>query len=320
MGNCLPPIPQQATLQATLQSSQQASQQVEKQVEKQASQQVTLQITQQQIVKKITDFSLEGKICKIIVPIDGIYDGDTFRAQFSIYPNSPIEQFKIRMYGYDSPEMKPLKSKKNREEEIKLAHIAKNALASKIIDKDIIVLFGPFDKYGRPLGILFAGHTGLSRRPLDAGLGRRPLNAGLGRRPLDAGLGRRPLDAGLDRRPLDAGLDAGLGRRLLDVELDAGLDRRPLDTGLGRRPLDAGLDTGLGRRPLEIINTELSNTELSDAELSDILYGKEATSQDWQEMFSDKKNEKITQLYNKSINYWMIENNYGYPYFGGTKI
>ena len=60
-----------------------------------------------------SDFSLEGKVCRIIIPKDGIYDGDTFKAQFSIYPDSPIEQFRIRMYGYDSPEMKPLKSKEN---------------------------------------------------------------------------------------------------------------------------------------------------------------------------------------------------------------
>ena len=105
---------------------------------------------------KKKDFTLMGKCISVkVFDQKNIYDGDTFRAQFSIYENSPVEQFRIRTYGYDSPEMKPLKSIQNRETEIELAYNSKNALSTKIIGKDIIILFGNFDKYGRPLGILF---------------------------------------------------------------------------------------------------------------------------------------------------------------------
>ena len=108
------------------------------------------------LIQKKKDFTLIGKIATInIIETNVIYDGDTFRAQFSIYEKTPIEQFKIRIYGYDSPEMKPLLSKPNRALEIEKAHAAKSALASKIVGKEILILLGDFDKYGRPLGILF---------------------------------------------------------------------------------------------------------------------------------------------------------------------
>ena len=36
-----------------------------------------------------------------------------------------------------------------------MSYKSKNSLTTKIIGNEIIILFGNFDKYGRPLGILF---------------------------------------------------------------------------------------------------------------------------------------------------------------------
>ena len=166
---------------------------------------------------KKKDFTLMGKCISVkVFDHKNIYDGDTFRAQFPIYENSPIEQFRIRTYGYDSPEMKPLKIKKDRDLEIELAYKSKNALTTKIIGNEIIILFGNFDKYGRPLGILF--------------------------------------------------------------------DKQYEDK-------------------LKLLN-ELEIKNLFDEKITGT---------------NDTASIAKTELFNLSINHWMIENNFGKPYFGGTK-
>ena len=62
-------------------------------------------------------FTLDKKVfdAKIV----NVYDGDTCYAVFMLY-NTPVK-FKIRMNGYDSPEMKPLLSNPNRDKEKELA-------------------------------------------------------------------------------------------------------------------------------------------------------------------------------------------------------
>ena len=57
-------------------------------------------------------FSYNGYKCQ--VKICNVYDGDTFTGIFQ-YKNDIIK-YKFRCYGYDSPEMKPLKSIPNRDE------------------------------------------------------------------------------------------------------------------------------------------------------------------------------------------------------------
>ena len=96
-------------------------------------------------------FSLEGNIyrCKIV----SVYDGDTCTAIFKL--NGKYSKFKIRMQGYDSPEMKPRLNTPNREEEKKQAVIAKNALINETNDRVIILKCGKWDKYGRLLGTLY---------------------------------------------------------------------------------------------------------------------------------------------------------------------
>ena len=102
--------------------------------------------------KKTPTFSLEDetKLCKVV----DVYDGDSCKVAFSL--NGDIYKWNIRMNGYDSPEMRPSKSKPNREAEKEAAVKAKEYLKSLIMkDKQLVyVKCGKFDKYGRLLGTI----------------------------------------------------------------------------------------------------------------------------------------------------------------------
>lgn len=81
-----------------------------------------------------------------------IYDGDTFSVIFEY--NGEIIKYRCRCLGYDSPEMKPLKSDENRLIEKDLAVKAKNRLEellNKHKTKMIKIECFDFDKYGRLL-------------------------------------------------------------------------------------------------------------------------------------------------------------------------
>lgn len=75
-------------------------------------------------------FTLAGTVhaAKVV----SCYDGDTFEA--AMYIGDKLWKFDCRMYGYDSPEMKPLKTAANREAEKAAALRAKIALLSCVCD------------------------------------------------------------------------------------------------------------------------------------------------------------------------------------------
>jgi len=106
-------------------------------------------------IEKLDDsielFSLNNKIfdAKIVK----VYDGDTCFAVF-ILNDEPVK-FKIRMLGYDSPEMKPLLSNINRNEEIKKAIKARDELSKLVLNKCVKLKCGNWDKYGRLLGTIY---------------------------------------------------------------------------------------------------------------------------------------------------------------------
>ena len=82
------------------------------------------------------------------------YDGDTFNIIISYY--DLLYHFKARMFGYDSPEMKPSLSLENREEVKKNALVAKNRLMELLGSKEYFkVHCHEFDKYGRLLVSVF---------------------------------------------------------------------------------------------------------------------------------------------------------------------
>lgn len=101
---------------------------------------------------KINYFSFNN--CKTLAKIVEVYDGDTCTIVFFL--NKRIIKYKCRMLGYDSPEMKPLKSIENRNEIIEKAKNARNFFISLLKESDFIVdiTMGKFDKYGRILATM----------------------------------------------------------------------------------------------------------------------------------------------------------------------
>jgi endonuclease YncB( thermonuclease family) len=95
-------------------------------------------------------FSLNER--KYQAKIVRVYDGDTCFAVF-IMDGKPVK-FKIRMQGYDSPEMKPLLSVANRDKEIEAAKAAKAELEKLVLNKIVVMECGKWDKYGRLLAVL----------------------------------------------------------------------------------------------------------------------------------------------------------------------
>jgi len=88
-----------------------------------------------------------------IAYIQSVYDGDTCTACF--YFNKSWYSFRIRMLGYDSAEMKPLKSDPNRDQEIKEAIRARDKLIELVDKKWIVLETCGFEKYGRVLGNVY---------------------------------------------------------------------------------------------------------------------------------------------------------------------
>jgi endonuclease YncB( thermonuclease family) len=93
---------------------------------------------------------------RFLTKIVEVYDGDTVRAVFSppeIFPATI--QYKIRMLGYDSCEIRPSLKLIDREIEKKMAINARDALAGKIGKELVVLECGDFDKNGRILGVVY---------------------------------------------------------------------------------------------------------------------------------------------------------------------
>lgn len=86
------------------------------------------------------------------------YDGDTFNIIISYY--DLLYHFKARMYGYDSPEMKPSLSLENREEVKKNAIKSKDRLIELLGNREFFKVYcHDFDKYGRLLVSIFSNDS-----------------------------------------------------------------------------------------------------------------------------------------------------------------
>lgn len=101
------------------------------------------------VVKECDYFSFRGEY---IAKVMKCYDGDTIHCIFKF--NGKFSIFKVRMYGYDSCEMKPRKNINNRDYIIKKAHQAKEYLETLILNKIVCLECVGEDKYGRLLGII----------------------------------------------------------------------------------------------------------------------------------------------------------------------
>ncbi len=121
----------------------------------------------------IGEFSLEGR--KTVGKVVDIYDADTCKIIFGL--DNVIVKFNCRLSGIDTPELKPSRSKPDRELEKKAAQKARNRLIQLCTDCDcsldkkfsrkskkeflsnneklVNIHCGEFDKYGRLLVEIF---------------------------------------------------------------------------------------------------------------------------------------------------------------------
>lgn len=95
---------------------------------------------------------------KTVVKVVDIYDGDTCTVIFK-YENKIIK-YKVRCYGYDSPEMRPSKSLENRELIKEKAREAKSIFGDYVKynnggDGIVYAHFHEFDKYGRLMATFY---------------------------------------------------------------------------------------------------------------------------------------------------------------------
>lgn len=99
-------------------------------------------------------FTFEGQthLAKVVY----CYDGDTCHCVFK--HDGDYYRFRIRMNGYDSPEMRPWKSdypdEKDRKEIKRKAVIARERLKELVLNKIVILECDGEDKYGRLLGTI----------------------------------------------------------------------------------------------------------------------------------------------------------------------
>lgn len=98
--------------------------------------------------------SLDGyySVAKVV----SVYDGDTCRVVIPF--NDKFYKWNVRLDGYDTPEMRPSRSKPNREQEIMAAKEAKKFLISLVMaepNQIVYIKCKNFDKYGRLLASIY---------------------------------------------------------------------------------------------------------------------------------------------------------------------
>jgi endonuclease YncB( thermonuclease family) len=101
----------------------------------------------------VNAFSMNG--VNIYGKIVHVYDGDTFRA--CVYHNGIVKKLTFRPIGYDTPEIRPLKSIENREIHIQKAKDARERFLelSGGIGAFVFLRCLKNDKYGRILVTLY---------------------------------------------------------------------------------------------------------------------------------------------------------------------
>ena len=86
-----------------------------------------------------------------------VVDGDTLDIALQHNDTNKIYRHRVRLYGIDTPEKRPLKSNPHRELEMEASMRALKALDLIVKDNDYILFshFQGYDKYGRLLCTLF---------------------------------------------------------------------------------------------------------------------------------------------------------------------
>jgi endonuclease YncB( thermonuclease family) len=102
----------------------------------------------------VSKFTFNGMVTKAKV-VD-VYDGDTITIVF--YFRDQVMKDSFRMYGYDAPEIKPLKSIDNRDHHIRAGKAVREYLKKLILGRIVWVKFCQEEKYGRLMGYIYDDH------------------------------------------------------------------------------------------------------------------------------------------------------------------
>jgi endonuclease YncB( thermonuclease family) len=94
-------------------------------------------------------FSLSGLTCR--AKVLRVYDGDTLWLAIP-YPDNKVFKYRVRLYGYDAPEMHPRTDTEHRDQLVAAALRAKAYLEEWSFRHGFVEAeFYTYDKYGRPL-------------------------------------------------------------------------------------------------------------------------------------------------------------------------
>jgi endonuclease YncB( thermonuclease family) len=116
---------------------------------------LSLQMVPENKINDLPRYNYKGR--RLAVKVCEIYDGDTCSIVFRA--GSKLKKFRVRCYGYDSPEMKPPRAQENRDEEIRKAKLAKARFAELTQSTSYMIAeCMEFDKYGRLLVRFYQPH------------------------------------------------------------------------------------------------------------------------------------------------------------------
>lgn len=84
-----------------------------------------------------------------------------------------FNKIRLRLFGIDTPEIKPKKDISNREDHIKKAKDSRDFLSNQILNKIIKVEFLQNDKYGRPLAKIYLNNQCLNDLMIEKGYAKK---------------------------------------------------------------------------------------------------------------------------------------------------
>lgn len=91
----------------------------------------------------------------VTAKIVSVYDGDTCNAIFRVADGMPYYNYKVRLVGIDTPEMKPPVNTPNRDIIIAKAKQARDFINEKTAHQLVTLELQGLDKYGRVLAKIY---------------------------------------------------------------------------------------------------------------------------------------------------------------------
>jgi len=99
----------------------------------------------------VSRFSLCNEVCWAKV-VD-VYDGDTITVH--MLSSIGLHEWKVRMADYDAPELKPSLKLPDRDLHVQHGYTCRRILRRLLLNHEVLVYCGGWDKYGRLLGTVF---------------------------------------------------------------------------------------------------------------------------------------------------------------------